>query len=292
MKKIILFLLFNTFALFAQDSIKIFNDNFGDDNRVEAVGFIINSSEDEHVKILLKKDNFYQGYHYKGMHEGGEYSKKYLNNIYINAKVSQKLFIYSPAIKTCELEFNVLEFNHETKKAKLSFSASLVGEKRALKTLTKQEFTIKGKEFKRLVKLLKTKTFKMNYQRLTNRLRARLAKDKIKLLRGEITKQEKYISIKFKTNTTFEIVMSADKKNFVTKLSISFKGNKKEEKESAIKIIAATMYILDNKKEKSTKYMRDAKELLQNTPTKLRTKNTQYSINKSNLFEVLPLFNQ
>ena len=292
MKKIILFLLLTLILLSAEDSFEIFKDNFGDESRVQAIGFRLHKGKDESVKILLKKENFYKGYHYKGGHEKEEYARKYLNNISINAKESQKLFIYSPAIKKCEFEFNILEFNTTKQKAKLSFSASLVGEKRALKILETQKLSIQGDSFKELLKLLKKDTFSINYQRFTNRLRNRLAQQKIKLFRGEIEEFQNYTSIHFQTDTTFEIEMFADKQSAVTALNISFKGFTKEQKESVIKIIVATMNTLSSVEKKGENYTHDAEQLLENSPNTFVSKNTQYSFSKSNFFEVLPLFNQ
>jgi len=292
MKKIILFLLLNLLPLFAKDSLLIFHDNFGDNNRVQAIGFRLNSSENESVKILLKKENFYQEFYYKGTHKDGEYADKYFNNIYINAKVSQKLFIYSPALKKCEFEFNILEFNSQKQEAKLSFSATLIGEERVLKTLEKKELIIKGALFKKLIKLLKRETFTINYQQFTNRLRKRLATKGLKLFRGEITESTKQTTIKFQTSTKFKIEMYADKKNMLAGLKISFENYNQEQKKSVVKIIATIMSILDTKKEHEGEYLSNAQELLKTTPSLLTTKNTQYSLSKSNFFEVLPLFNQ
>jgi len=292
MKKIILFLLLNIFSLSAEVSFEIFKDNFGDDNKIQAIGFKLHNSQNESVKILLKKENFYQGYHYKGKHENGEYAEKYLNNISINAKESQKLFIYSPAIKKCEFELNILEFNTLKQQAIFNFSASLVGEKRKLKTIAMQEIIIQGTSFKKLIKFLEKNTFSIDYQRFTNKLRNSLAKEKIKLFRGTIKEFQNYTSIHFQTNTPFELEMLANKKGTLTSLNISFQSFKNEQKESIIKMVSTTMYLLDTTKKKREQYTYNAKQLLENSPNIFVSKNAQYSFSKSNFFEVLPLFNQ
>ena len=277
-------------TLFAERSLTIFSDTLGDENKIEAIGFIIQESEDSSVKILLNKENFKQGYSYKGTHKKGEYSEKYLNNIYINAKSSQELFIYSPAIKTCELEFELLKFNGKSQEAIIRLSASLVGTDRRAKVIEEQELHIKNREFLKLKKLLKIKSFKFNYQTFTNRLRAELKKEKIKLFRGSITKNINHQAILFKTNTIFEITMLATNDNMVISLNIKLNSMSKKDKKMFLKIIKSIFSVVDK-----NEYQEYAQELFQGAQKDkkytIQTKNAKYTINRDDFYEVLPLFN-
>lgn len=139
----------------------IMEDTILDENKnknLKAIAIIWKSQKEE-VSLLLKKSNFKQGYTYTGNHAKDEYYNKYLPNIRIHAEINNLLYDYTPSLENCSLKVKILKIDKKRKYAKLLINATLTTKyknyKLVYKKLSNTTYTIAGKEFIELEKLLK-----------------------------------------------------------------------------------------------------------------------------------------
>jgi len=125
---------------------------------LKAIAVIWKDNKEE-VTLLLQKDNLKKGYTYIGGHSKDEYYKKYLPNIRIHAKINNIIYDYTPTIKKCNLNMKIIDINKKEKIAKFSIDATLTTKDKdynlQFKKLTNVIYTIAGKDFLALEKLLK-----------------------------------------------------------------------------------------------------------------------------------------